>query len=244
MTHLGMGSMPSKSSPGCVRKKSLALRRSRASSASTEQVSIACSANRTLARRRTGTDMPIKRELRWFYPIDWPEISRRVRFERAGGVCEKCGRPHGEIVICLPDGRWFDAARQTWRSYCGRAARWPDIAEAAQIRRTRIILAAAHLDHDPSNNRLLNLKSLCQRCHMIHDRPHHLVRRRITYLLRRAFGDLFLGSYSASFMLKHSAMDGSGRGNDSRCLVGVVLAPSGTSGLDRAIQQEFSLVMP
>ncbi len=96
------------------------------------------------------------------------------------------------------------------------------------MRRTRIILAAAHLDHDPSNNRLLNLKSLCQRCHMIHDRPYHLVRRHITYLLRRALGDLFLGSYSASFMLKHSAMDGSDRGD----LFGVVLSwasPSSTA---------------
>jgi hypothetical protein len=44
------------------------------------------------------------------------------------------------------------------------------------------VLAAAHLDHDPRNNRLRNLRSLCQRCHMIHDRPHHLVQRRITYL--------------------------------------------------------------
>ena len=65
------------------------------------------------------------------------------------------------------------------------------------MRPTRVVLAAAHLDHDPSNNRLRNLKSLCQRCHMIHDRPHHLARRRITYLLRRALGDLFLGPYSA-----------------------------------------------
>lgn len=64
------------------------------------------------------------------------------------------------------------------------------------MRQTRVILAAAHLDHDPSNNRLGNLRSLCQRCHMIHDRPHHLAQRRITYLLRRALGDLFLGPYS------------------------------------------------
>jgi len=63
------------------------------------------------------------------------------------------------------------------------------------MRRTRVILAAAHLDHDPSNNRWRNLKSLCQRCHMIHDRPYHLMQRRITYLLRRALGDLFLGPY-------------------------------------------------
>jgi hypothetical protein len=59
------------------------------------------------------------------------------------------------------------------------------------------VLAAAHLDHNPRNNRMRNLKSLCQRCHMIHDRPHHLAQRRITYLLRRAIGDLFLGPYSA-----------------------------------------------
>jgi hypothetical protein len=58
-------------------------------------------------------------------------------------------------------------------------------------------LAAAHLDHDPANNRLRNLRGLCQRCHIIHDRPHHLAQRRITYLLRRASGDLFLGPYGA-----------------------------------------------
>jgi len=67
------------------------------------------------------------------------------------------------------------------------------------MRRTRVILAAAHLDHDPSNNRWRNLKGLCQRCHLIHDRPHHLARRRITYLLRRALGDLFRGPYSIYF---------------------------------------------
>jgi hypothetical protein len=77
--------------------------------------------------------------------------------------------------------------------------------EASQMRRTRVILAAAHLDHDPGNNRLRNLKSLCQRCHLIHDRPHHLARRRITYLLRRALGDLFLGPYSVCFGLQQPA---------------------------------------
>jgi hypothetical protein len=137
--------------------------------------------------------MPIKPEMRRFYPSDWPQISRRVRFERADGICQGCGRPHGVTVRCLPDGRWFDAARRTWRDGRGHRARWPDLEEAAQMRPTRVVLAAAHLDHDPSNNRLRNLKSLCQRCHMIHDRPHHLARRRITYLLRRALGDLLPG---------------------------------------------------
>jgi len=140
--------------------------------------------------------MPIKAEMRWFYPIDWPQLSQHVRFERAGGVCQLCRRPHGESVRCLPDGRWYDEDRRTWRNHRGRPVRQPDREEAARIRQTRVVLAAAHLDHNPSNNRLKNLKGLCQRCHLIHDRPHHLARRRITYLLRRALGDLFLGPYS------------------------------------------------
>jgi hypothetical protein len=68
-------------------------------------------------------------------------------------------------------------------------------------------LAAAHLDHDPRNNRARNLRSLCQRCHMIHDRPHHLAQRRITYLLRRALGDLFLGPYSVYFALQEPRLE-------------------------------------
>ncbi len=63
------------------------------------------------------------------------------------------------------------------------------------MRTTRVLLAAAHLDHDPANNRLRNLKSLCQRCHMLHDRQHHLEQRWVTYRRRYAVGDLFLGLY-------------------------------------------------
>ena len=62
---------------------------------------------------------------------------------------------------------------------------------------TRVVLAAAHLDSDPTNNRLRNLLALCQRCHMLHDRPHHLAQRWITYRRRLAVGDLFLGPYPA-----------------------------------------------
>jgi hypothetical protein len=116
--------------------------------------------------------------------------------------------PHGVTVRCLPDGRWFDATGHTWRNGRGRPARWPDLEDAARIRHTRVILAAAHLDHNPGNNRLRNLKSLCQRCHLIHDRPHHLVQRRITYLLRRALGDLFLGPYSVCFGIQKSGSAG------------------------------------
>jgi hypothetical protein len=97
---------------------------------------------------------------------------------------------------CLPDGRWFDPVRQTWRDRRGRPARWSDLIEAGALRSTRVVLAAAHLDHDPTNNRLRNLRSLCQRCHLRHDHAHHLAQRWITCRRRRALGDLFLGSYA------------------------------------------------
>jgi hypothetical protein len=67
--------------------------------------------------------------------------------------------------------------------------------EATRLRTTRVVLAAAHLDSNPRNNRLRNLRALCQRCHMLHDRPRHLAQRWITYRRRLAIGDLFLGPY-------------------------------------------------
>ena len=74
-----------------------------------------------------------------------------------------------------------------------------DLEQIVGMRTTHVVLAAAHLDHDPTNNRLRNLRSLCQRCHLIHDRLHH-PQRRITYLLRRASGDLFLGPYMRQWL--------------------------------------------
>ncbi|MFC3127703.1 hypothetical protein ACFOD4_21780 [Pseudoroseomonas globiformis] len=139
--------------------------------------------------------MPIRRELRWLYPIDWSQLSRAIRFGRARGRCEHCRRPHGTQIACLPDGRWLDPAGTGWRDKAGRPVRTPRPVELGRLRHTRVVLATAHLDHDPCNNTPRNLRSLCQRCHMLHDRPHHLAQRRLTYRRRWALGDLFTGPY-------------------------------------------------
>lgn len=141
--------------------------------------------------------MPIRSEMRWFYPIDWVQLSREVRFGWAGGRCQQCRRPHGEAVRCLPDGRWYDAAAGIWIDGAGQPSAWPDIVDYARHRTSRVVLAACHRDHDPTNNRRRNLVALCQRCHLAHDRAEHRRRFRITILRRRALGDLFLGLYSA-----------------------------------------------
>ena len=40
--------------------------------------------------------MPIHPEMKDLYPADWAELSRRIRFERAGGRCEECGAEQGQ----------------------------------------------------------------------------------------------------------------------------------------------------
>jgi hypothetical protein len=145
--------------------------------------------------------MPIRPEFRSLYPPNWSELSERIRFERAGGRCQGCGRPHLAMVRCLPDGRWFDETAQTWRDRRGRPARWPDLIDAGHFRMTRVVLAAAHLDNNPANNRLANLRGLCQRCHLLHDLPFHRVQRWLTFRRRWAVGDLFLGLYELQMSL-------------------------------------------
>ena len=137
--------------------------------------------------------MPIRREHRFFYPIDWRELSAAIRFGRAGGACEGCGRPHGREVYHLGDGRWWDVEMGAWRDGNGRSlAKLPTLAELTSgLRTTCVVLAAAHRDHDTANNAGANLAAFCQRCHMIHDRPQHRRRRWRTLFLRRAIGDLF-----------------------------------------------------
>ena len=138
--------------------------------------------------------MPIRPEHRFFYPIDWPQLSATIRFGRAGGACEGCGRPHGRTIYCLRDGRWWDAAAGTWRDGQGRTlSTGPTIEDLGAIRSTRVVLATAHRDHDTANNVAANLAAFCQRCHINHDRPEHRRRRWRTLFRRRAMGDLFQG---------------------------------------------------
>jgi hypothetical protein len=140
--------------------------------------------------------MPIRRELRPLYPRNWRTISAAIRFGRAGGRCEACARPHGQILACLADGRWQDPATGAWRDGRGKPAQAPDLVELMAGRTTRVVLAAAHRDHNPRHNSRRNLRALCQRCHLRHDRRQHRWQRWLTHRRRYAIGDLFLGRYA------------------------------------------------
>lgn len=87
--------------------------------------------------------MPIRPENRARYPKDWPAISRRIRFERAGGRCE-----------------FTDEAGQRCSAEHGK----PHPLTGAIV-----VLTTAHLDHQPENCGDENLKAGCQRCHNRYD---------------------------------------------------------------------------
>jgi hypothetical protein len=136
--------------------------------------------------------MPVRADLRPLYADDWTDVSHRIRFVRAAGRCERCGRPHGALVYALADGGWIDPATgEAWLA--GVPA-----ADLELLELTRVVLATAHIDHDPTHNAESNLAAWCQRCHMVHDFPHHQAQRRITLRSRWAIGDLFEGLYSLS----------------------------------------------
>ncbi|KJB94525.1 hypothetical protein N826_10350 [Skermanella aerolata KACC 11604] len=140
--------------------------------------------------------MPINRQNRFFYPIDWPQISDSIRFKRARGVCERCGRKHLSRIRILPDGRWLDTvAGDTWRDRYGHPSIWPDMLEISKSKFSRVVLACCHKDGNLSNNHPRNLAALCQWCHLDTDRDWNRHQMKITVQMRRSLGDLFTGPY-------------------------------------------------
>jgi hypothetical protein len=96
--------------------------------------------------------VPIRPENRRLYPLDWPEISARIRFGRASGRCEcvgECGRG-------THDGR------------CPNRHGEPAYGTGSEV-----VLTTAHLDHTPQNCTPANLRAMCQGCHLHYDREHH-----------------------------------------------------------------------
>lgn len=142
--------------------------------------------------------MPIRPEMRHLYPPprEWRAIRARI-LARAGDACEcrgecghehddggsvdgvkrgaRCGAPNRERVSRFaydtPAGDWVD----TWDTDLGAP---DDFAAAVAVvirdrKIVRVVLTISHRDHKPENNRVTNLRALCQRCHLRYDRHEH-----------------------------------------------------------------------
>lgn len=137
------------------------------------------------------------------YPENWDAISMRIR-ERAGWKCEECGVENGaDILRSTVDGSRYivlkfigDDFIHTWPD--GSLLHLSDIPDEYPIGKnyTRVVLTVHHIGtpyadgtpgdpHDKMDCRDENLISLCQRCHLLADMPHHVANARITRLLKR-----------------------------------------------------------
>lgn len=142
--------------------------------------------------------MPIRPENRSRYPVDWPQISARVR-ARAGQCCELCGVKNHALGGRLRDGTWCSASP---RGEERLGLVWPKPGEfwwcsdadghMYELRIVRIVLTVAHLDHQPENCAEQNLKAMCQRCHLRYDQAHHAQTAARTRREGKARADLFM----------------------------------------------------
>jgi hypothetical protein len=96
--------------------------------------------------------MPIREENKKRYPPEWPEISARIRFERAGNRCE--GSP----------GFYPDCRAENGKPH--------------PVTGSKVVLTVAHLNHTPEDCRDENLMAMCQRCHLTYDAKHKAEQRR------------------------------------------------------------------
>ena len=101
--------------------------------------------------------MPIRSEDKALYPSDWSDIRQTV-LERAGDCCEVCGVRNHAVGHRDSGGRFVELLGFGIGSRFGRGD-------------FRIVLTIMHLDHQPGNCDLANLKAVCQRCHNRYDAP-------------------------------------------------------------------------
>ena len=142
--------------------------------------------------------MPIRPENRDRYPDDWKAISQAVR-DRAGNRCEQCGVSNYAMIY-----RGSHGDRPAWRYAADSVfipsrrpddgsempgTTWDDFEKARGT--VKVILTVAHLDHQPENCDLANLKCLCQRCHNAYDAPMRAKGIRDRAKAGNAVSDLF-----------------------------------------------------
>ena len=115
------------------------------------------------------------------YPVNWKTEIRPRILERAHNKCEWCRVENYAVGARDIDGEWWNEddidGLQSDQGYY-LFGEYPKI--------VKIVLTIAHLhEPDPMNCADDNLAALCQRCHLNHDRPHHLAKQRFNRLERK-----------------------------------------------------------
>lgn len=140
--------------------------------------------------------MPIKPANRARYPDDWREI-RAAILARARNRCEGCGVANKSWILRRPGSNLLAGTTKTQAE--GRVLyhrlQAAGVACAGPI---KVVLTIAHVNHVVEDCSHENLRSWCQRCHLLHDKGHHAANARATRLAKlkerhalRAASELF-----------------------------------------------------
>lgn len=121
--------------------------------------------------------MPIKDKAA--YGPDWPAIRAKVQ-KRAGNKCEGCGVANYAVGARDRRGDWHNQADI---DHMNSDVGYSMFGEYPKI--IRIVCTTAHLDHNPGNNDLDNLKFLCQACHNRYDSKHRAGNAALTRQAKR-----------------------------------------------------------
>lgn len=101
------------------------------------------------------------------YPDNWEDTVRPRILARDNYRCQQCGVKHRTVGYFDTNKDFIpcDQYMQNWAINNG-------------FKIQTIFLQAAHLNHDKSDCRDENLKALCPRCHLNHDRAFNMLKRK------------------------------------------------------------------
>lgn len=131
------------------------------------------------------------------YPSNWKTEIRPRILARAGNCCEQegCGAKNGDWGYHDKNGKFWEGEETL--DILEKAGR--DLFDKGDVlghipgekKPVKIVLTIAHLNHDVTDNRDENLKALCQRHHLHHDKDHHKKNSRETNKRKKGLQDLF-----------------------------------------------------
>lgn len=118
------------------------------------------------------------------YPKNWKTEIRPDILKRAKNKCEICGVKNNEYGYRDPLGKFYtvqetmDMLENTGYDIFSDVLSNQNFKDGNPKPPIRIVLTISHTDHDITNNDYSNLKALCQKCHLNHDKDHHKASRR------------------------------------------------------------------
>lgn len=133
------------------------------------------------------------------YPDNWRKEIRPAILLRANYQCEFCGVKQYAVGERCNKGIFHPTSGNEFANQAGNGELF--YAEAKNFADTHevdydqhkfivIVLTIAHIDHNINNNDPANLKALCQRCHLIHDKHQHMKSRRETIKRKKGLIEL------------------------------------------------------